>query len=151
VDGARELIHATAIALGGKAALIRGPSGSGKSDLALRCLALAPNTLWADQVRLVSDDQVTVTRSGVELVASAPATIAGRLEIRGIGIVAVPFEQQARVGLVVDLVEPRAIERMPDPADTADILGVSVALMRLAPWETSAAVKLITRLWLCPL
>lgn len=148
---AREIIHATAIALGGRAALIRGPSGSGKSDLALRCLALGPSPLWSDSIRLVADDQVVITCDGDGLVASPPSTIEGRLEARGIGIVAVPFVPHARVALVVDLARSGSIERMPGVADTVDLMGVSVPLIRLAPFEASAATKLVMRLSLCRL
>lgn len=149
MDAAHELVHATAIALDGRAALIRGPSGSGKSDLALRCLALGPALNWTRPARLISDDQVSLTRTGDILIAAPPPTIEGQLEVRGIGIISVPFEPQARVELVVDLVDSGQVERMPGEKDAICLLGVSLPLMRLAPFEASAAIKLVTRLSLC--
>ena len=92
------------MALGRRAALLRGASGSGKSDLALRFIALAGN---ADgHPALVADDQVFVEARGAggPLVRS-PETIAGKIEVRGIGIVDVPFIEDARLVLVCDLVE----------------------------------------------
>ena len=74
-----ETVHASTVASEGRAVLITGPSGSGKSDLALRLLDRG--------FTLVSDDQTIVTRVDDRLIASAPPTIAGKLEIRGIGIV----------------------------------------------------------------
>ena len=74
-----ETVHASTVASDGRAVLISGPSGSGKSDLALRLLDRG--------FTLVSDDQTIVRRDGDRLVASAPPTIKGKLEIRGIGIV----------------------------------------------------------------
>ncbi len=117
VDGARcrtvpmnstgngpELFHGTAVALGAEAALIRGASGSGKSDLALRCISMAPSALIPAQARLVADDQVLIERNDSGLVATCPAQIRGKIEVRGIGIVAVEAVPAARLVLVVDLV-----------------------------------------------
>ena len=88
MDDAPELFHGTCIALGRTAALLRGPSGSGKSDLALRFLFLArrgPAALEAPI--LVADDQVYLTRKSGRLLARAPESIRGRIEVRGVGIV----------------------------------------------------------------
>ena len=101
MDGAPELVHATAIAVGNAAALIRGAPGTGKSDLALRCLMFSASSLIPEAPRLVADDQVILTRVGGAVEARAPATILGKLEVRGIGIVAVPFTPGAEVRLVV--------------------------------------------------
>lgn len=146
MDGALELIHATAIAVGNDAALIRGPSGSGKSDLALRCLALAPGTLIPAPAGLVSDDQVCLERVGERLRASAPPAIRGKLEVRGMGILSVPAVESAELVLVADLVSPSEIERLPDPIPSLNLLGVEVPLLRLAPFEQSAPVKLLLAL-----
>src|SRR5689334_24249403 len=86
---ATELVHGTCVALGRRAALLRGPSGAGKSDLALRFLALSNED--GEKALLVADDQVFVGSNGSgELVASAPPTIAGKIEVRGLGIIEVP-------------------------------------------------------------
>ena len=86
VSARRELVHGTCVALGPHGALLRGGSGSGKSDLALRFLALAAEQDL--QPRLVADDQVWVEAKGDgSLVASPPETIAGKIEVRGLGIV----------------------------------------------------------------
>jgi serine kinase of HPr protein (carbohydrate metabolism regulator) len=146
VGDAAETHHGTAIALAGTAVLIRGPSGSGKSDLALRCLALAPTALTAVPAMLVADDYVTVTRTGDKLVAEAPATIRGKLEVRGLGIVTVPCLDRAELVLVADLVAPERIERLPDPAPEVDLAGVKLPLLHIVPFEASAPVKLLLAL-----
>ena len=139
---ARELIHGTCVALGSHAALIRGPSGSGKSDLALRFLALAVE-LGLEPL-LVADDQVWVERQNDgSLVASAPPTLAGKIEVRGLGIVQVPHREAARLALAVDLVLPQDVPRMPtDPPDRITIAGATLPVVKLAPFELSAALKL---------
>lgn len=152
MDGASERMHATAISLNGRAALIRGPSGSGKSDLALRCLSLAPSALVPAPARLVSDDQVIVRRQGLELCVSAPPQIAGKLEVRGLGIVEVAAEASAKAALIVDLVAhddiARMPDRMPDPWPKARILGLDVPILRLWPFAASApAVVLLALTW----
>ncbi|WP_215425799.1 HPr kinase/phosphorylase, partial [Campylobacter jejuni] len=80
MDGAVDHLHATAISVGGRAILIRGSSGSGKSDLAFRCLAVPVSQLNQAPARLVSDDQVLLRRQGLSLIASAPATLFGKIE-----------------------------------------------------------------------
>lgn len=126
-------VHATSVALDGDGILLRGPSGSGKSDLALRLI---------DQgARLVADDQTELERIGDTLEMRAPATIAGRIEVRGLGIIRVPALAAAPLRLVVDLVAPETIERLPEPQFCA-LLEVSVPLLRLAPFAASAPAKL---------
>jgi HPr kinase/phosphorylase len=143
---ATETHHGTAIALAGNAALIRGAPGAGKSDLALRCLATAPTALIASPTTLVADDQVVITRTGQRLMAEAPATIRGKLEVRGLGIVTVPHLASAELVLVADLTAPELIERLPDPAPETDLMGVRLPLLHIAPFEASAAVKLLLAL-----
>ena len=137
-------IHATAIALDGCAALLFGPSGAGKSDLALRCILQGA---WIDGrhclATLVADDQIIVDTSGGGLVARAPDTIAGHIEVRGLGIIAVASVPAAEIGLAVELVTPDAVERLPDPRPTRTILSVEVPLLRIAPFETSAHLKVM--------
>jgi HPr kinase/phosphorylase len=136
------LAHGTAVALGDSAVLIRGPSGSGKSDLALRCIGQAPGGIIRSIARLVADDQVVLTQQGSDLIVSAPATLAGRLEVRGVGIVEVPVQPTARLVLIVDLVAPDRIERMPEVA-TGSIAGVVLPRLLLTPFEATAALKLL--------
>ena len=126
------LIHASCVALGGKGVLLRGVPGAGKSDLALR--------LIESGAALVADDQVALTSSGEILLAASPARIAGLLEVRGIGIVSMDFVTQCPVHLVVDLVQPDTVERMPEAA-TVDLCGHRIAHVSLAPFEASAPVK----------
>jgi serine kinase of HPr protein (carbohydrate metabolism regulator) len=146
VDGASENVHGTAIALGAHAALIRGAPGTGKSDLALRCLAIAPTELVPAPAVLVADDRVDVVRAGERLTVSVPAAIRGKLEVRGQGIVTVPYAESAKLVLVVDLVAPERVERLPDPPRKAEILGLPLPLLQLAPFEAGAAVKLLVAL-----
>lgn len=135
------LVHGTCVALGERAALLRGGSGAGKSDLALRFLSLPPEGGLA--FNLVADDQVEISTRGTHsLVASPPATLAGRLEVRGLGIMTVPHLAKASLILVVDLVAPESVPRMPENAETVNLAGVALPLLRLAPFEASAPVKL---------
>lgn len=126
------LLHGTCVECSGVGVLIRGPSGSGKSDLALR--------LIDHGARLVADDQIEVTAPGDHLVAAAPSNLAGMLEVRGLGIMRLDAVASARLGLVVDLVAAELIERMPKD-ETVTIEGIAVARLNLAPFEASAAAK----------
>ncbi|HXF55447.1 MAG TPA: aldolase [Hyphomicrobiaceae bacterium] len=137
-----ELIHGTAIAVAGKAVLIRGPSGSGKSDLALRCVAAAPGAIASGPALLVADDQVLASRNGERLIVRSPDTIRGRMEVRGVGLVEVPFVAEAELVLVVDLVPPGTLARMPEPKPPAEIAGTLVPCVELDATEASAPFKL---------
>ena len=141
-----ECIHATAIAVGGRAALIRGASGMGKSDLALRCLSLAPSPLLVNSAVLVSDDQVRLRSRDGKIYASAPVELKGRLEVRGLGIMRVPAAETAEVALIIDLVAREAVERLPDPWPVTLLLGQSFPVLRLWAFEASAHVKLLLAL-----
>jgi serine kinase of HPr protein (carbohydrate metabolism regulator) len=135
------------VALGRAAALLRGPSGSGKSDLALRFLFLARRGPAAlEPPTLVADDQVQLERDGRRILVKAPESIRGRIEVRGVGIVEVKSHPDAELALVVDLVSPEEVPRMPEGDEVARLLGVDVPLMRLAPWEASAPIKLAVAL-----
>ncbi len=136
-------LHGTALAVGDRGVMIRGPSGSGKSDLALRVLALRPGPLVSAQPMLVADDRVLVTASDGHLTLGCPGPIRGLIEVRGVGIVAVPVVAGARLVLVVDLVRPGDVQRLPEQEDTAVIRGVRVPRIALAPFEPSAALKLV--------
>jgi len=134
------LVHATCVALrrGGvwRAVLLRGPSGAGKSDLTLRLIDAG--------ARLVADDQTRLARRGRMLIATPPIALAGRIEVRGLGIVKLARTQligSAPLALLVDLAPSAEIERLPEPA--FEILQeIKVPLMALAPFEASAVAKL---------
>lgn len=147
MDAATSTIHATCIAIGGFAAIIVGPSGSGKSDLAFRLLT----SVLRDGARpiepvLVADDQVVVERRGGSLYASPPASIAGLIEVRGIGIVEADHVVDAEILLAVDVTPGASIERLPDLHKSYHLLGLSVPLMRLRALEASAPGKVALRL-----
>ncbi|HVF82854.1 MAG TPA: HPr kinase/phosphatase C-terminal domain-containing protein [Sphingomicrobium sp.] len=126
-----ETLHASTVALDGRAVLICGPSGSGKSDLALRLLDRG--------FTLVSDDQTMVRRSGAGVLASAPPTIAGKLEIRGIGIVQMPTASDVRVTMVVELANE--LQRLPEDARERTILGLPIPLISVDARTASAPIK----------
>ena len=142
MKGARELVHGTCVALGERAVLLRGESGAGKSDLALRFLALEGE--GGDTPLLVADDQVWVeARGNGKVVASAPATLAGRIEVRGVGIMQVPHRSEATIVLVCDLSARESVPRQPpEPLDETEVAGVPVPCLRLTAFESSAALKL---------
>lgn len=125
-----DTIHATCVARGGHAVLLVGRSGAGKSDLALRLIDRG----WD----LVSDDYTIVTADARGLIAAPPATIAGRIELRGIGIVTLPHRTDVPVMLICDL--DAAVDRMPESRfDT--IAGRTLACIAVAALEPSAPIK----------
>ncbi|MGZ2411441.1 serine kinase of HPr protein (carbohydrate metabolism regulator) [Sphingomonas sp. F9_3S_D5_B_2] len=126
-----ETVHASTVALDGRAVLITGMSGSGKSDLALRLLDRG--------FILVSDDQTIVKREANRLIASAPPTIAGKLEIRGIGIVEMDHIEDVPVALLVELTGD--VQRLPDDSRDRPILGVPLPLISIDAMTASAPSK----------
>lgn len=126
-----ETLHASTVAIDGRAVLITGLSGSGKSDLSLRLLDRG--------FSLVSDDRTIVRKDGNRLIAAAPPTIAGKLEIRGIGIVDIDHVQDQPLALVVELASD--IERMPDEGSDRHILGIAVPMVRIDAMTASAPSK----------
>jgi serine kinase of HPr protein (carbohydrate metabolism regulator) len=138
-----QTIHATALAIGRAGVLLCGPSGSGKSDLALRLIDDSARPA-IDRARLVADDQTVLTVKNGLLLASAPPVLLGRIEVRGMGIVTLPgarVVQHVPIALLVDLVAPDAVERMPEPA-RRELLGLSLRVLALAPFEASAPARL---------
>ena len=131
-----ETVHASTVAIDGRAVLISGPSGSGKSDLALRLLDRG--------FGLVSDDQTLVRREGDRLVATPPPNIAGKLEIRGIGIVDMDNLTDVPIALLVELTSD--IQRMPDDSRERPILGVPLPLIGIDAMAASAPSKVAVAL-----
>jgi len=126
-----ETVHGTCVAINGRGVLIEGRSGSGKSDLALRLIDRG--------AQLVSDDYTVLLREGSVLAARPPATIAGKIEVRGVGIVEMPHAASAPLALVVRLVEAPA--RLPGERTVRSIAGVPVPEIALAAREPSAPIK----------
>jgi serine kinase of HPr protein (carbohydrate metabolism regulator) len=124
-------VHASAVLVGSRAVLIRGPAGSGKSRLALALLEAAQAGV-VRFARLVADDRAELSAwHGRLLVCPAPA-IAGLIEVRGLGIRRVPWEPIAVVGLVADLAAADA-ERLPEPAaGTTEIAGILLPRLAIA-------------------
>lgn len=115
------LVHAACVEWLGAGILIRGKSGAGKSDLALRLIDAG--------AALVADDQVLLENG----IASAPARLQGLLEVRGLGIVRLPFVKKTAVVLTIDLCSADEIERLPDRFG---------GIMRLDPFCASAVAKI---------
>jgi HPr kinase/phosphorylase len=147
VAAVAELVHATCIALDGRGVLIRGPSGSGKSDLALRCLAVPANGLIEHAAALVADDYVALECVADRLIARAPPALRHKLEVRGQGIVTVASIESAEIVLIAELVSAsEAIERLPDPVVLDRVCGKLIPVLRLHSFEASAAAKLLVAL-----
>jgi serine kinase of HPr protein (carbohydrate metabolism regulator) len=126
------LLHASCVAIGGRGVLLTGASGSGKSDLALRLIDRG--------AVLVADDGVVVHVEDGRIIATAGPNIAGRIEVRGLGIVDLPAVERVAIALAVALDRP--VPRMPDEALPGwTIAGVAVPVIALAPFESSAPVK----------
>ena len=136
-----QTVYGTTVAVDGDGVLLRGPSASGKSDLALRLIDAG--------AALVADDRTVVARENGAVVASPPAALAGKMEVRGLGIVTLPALPAAPLKLVVDLDESNSVERLP-PAASTRLLGVDIPVMRLAAFEGSAPAKIRLALRLKP-
>ncbi len=126
------LVHGTCVAIDGAGVLLRGPPGSGKSDLALR--------LIDSGAVLVADDQVVLARADGEIRADAPDALRNRLEVRGIGIIGVRTEP-APVALLVDLVPPEQVTRLPE-REVELVEGIALPVLAMTPFEASAPAKL---------
>lgn len=129
-DDPPQPVHASCVAIDGRGVLIAGPSGAGKSDLTLRLIDAG--------AMLVSDDYTVLTARDGVLHAAPPATIAGRIEVRGIGIVERPFARDIPVALWVEAGTP---ERMPE-AMTHVIAGIALPAYTLALLEASAPARI---------
>lgn len=130
-------VHASAVWVDGAGVLIRGPSGCGKSSLLLALL-------MADRPasRLVADDRVELAVVAGQLQASVPDILAGLLEIRGQGLVTVPYLSPVSIDLVVDLEPIERCVRMPEEADrTALIEGVVVRRLALPQGQADGWIR----------
>jgi serine kinase of HPr protein (carbohydrate metabolism regulator) len=125
------ILHGSAVAIGGNGVLLCGPSGSGKSDLALRLIDRG--------AKLICDDALHIEHSnGLPLLSCAP-NIAGKIEIRGIGICPVDFVPSAPLRLIVQLTQD--VERMPPEHQRINIADFSVPMFKLDPFQASSALK----------
>ena len=127
------LMHATCVWLAGRGILLRGQPGAGKSDLALR--------LMGGGGMLVADDQVALRAWPGWLEATAPAVLAGLIEVRGAGVVRVPYRRKARIDLLVDLMAAGDVPRLPEREHEV-VAGVGIPRYRLDLFEASAVAKL---------
>jgi len=130
-DAPSETVHASTIAIDGRAVVITGPSGSGKSDLALRLLDRG--------FTLVSDDQTIVTRQGDQVIATAPPSIVGKLEVRGIGIIEMETVTDVPIAIMIELTSE--IQRLPDDDHVRELLGVRLPLVSVDAKTASAPAK----------
>ena len=134
---ARLQIQGTCVALDGAGILLRGPPGSGKSDLALRLIDAGG--------LLVADDLCEIRRDGGQLLADLPAGVdasfRGRIEARGLGLLSVPDTGPVPLALVADLKPGEVPERLPEPAEVR-YLGLALPLVVLDPFQASAAARL---------
>ena len=127
----RQMLHGTAISIGGHGVLIMGESGSGKSDLALRLIDRG--------AILISDDVVFLeTHDNVPILTVAP-NIAGKIEVRGVGISSVDFLASAPLRLIVQFID--APDRLPEDIARASIGDYVVPVSKLNPFEHSSAIK----------
>ena len=130
-------LHASCVAIGDYGLLIRGASGAGKSDLVLRLI---------DENRgatLVADDQVMITEEEGFLFASPPQSLAGKLEIRGQGIVTRAYLAKVKLSHIIDLVAPAEITRMPEIAELQTThLGFAFPRLKLDAGQASAPARI---------
>lgn len=133
-------LHASAVFVGDRGVLVTGPSGSGKTEL---CLALLDHCrLWGAFARLVSDDQVFLSTAGERLIATAPETIAGLIEVRGLVPTRIPHEPGMVVDLLVRLVPGTQAPRMAEEL-SAEFLGCAVPALDLPANDARHAVAAV--------
>jgi HPr kinase/phosphorylase len=126
-------MQASAVAIAGRALLIEGPPGSGKSSLALALIDRGAG--------LIGDDAVTLTASGGLLIASPPPNIAGLLEVRGVGIATLPLASPAPTALILTLGGPRPARLPEAPLPTREIAGVSIPVLAFDPGHLAHAAR----------
>jgi HPr kinase/phosphorylase len=126
-------IYATSVVFCGHGLLLRGASGCGKSDLALRLMDAGGT--------LIADDHTIVEAMDGKVYAAPPESIRGLIEVRGVGLLQVPYCASARLHAVIDCVVPGTVERLPE-ARSAEFSGISLPLWSLTPFEASAVAKI---------
>jgi HPr kinase/phosphorylase len=131
-EAAHVRLHATCVQLGGVGVVLLGASGVGKSDLALRLIDAG--------ALLVADDQLEVEAGPTGLLGRPAERLAGLLEVRGLGILRLPYCRVSPLGLVVELDAATQAPRLPEPS-TYPILGTELPCLRLDPRQASAAAK----------
>ena len=127
-----DTVHATTVAINGDGVLIRGPAGSGKSDLALRLIDAGAS--------LIADDYTKLEITDGKVFVSPPETISGMMEIRGIGVMHIGTSGEAPLAMVVDLMRYELIERLPEHLNT-EIMGMAIPVIEVDPFEPSATAK----------
>ena len=127
----KEIRHASCVAVNGAGILITGPSGSGKSDLALRLIDRG--------AKLISDDYVELCRHDDQLLMEAPPQIAGKMEVRSLGIF--DCEHVSNIPLILQVRLKPQIERFPMDSQTETIMTMSIPTITLNPAEASAPIK----------
>lgn len=131
-SGPMDTFHATTVVIDGSAVMLRGPAGSGKSDLALRLIEAG--------ARLIADDYTEIEVRDGQLLAKAPPSIRGLLEVRGIGVMELDYMVSAPLHLIVNLVDFELIERLPEHL-SEEINGIQVPVVEVDPFEASASAK----------
>lgn len=137
-------IHANAVQILGHGVLLLGPTASGKSDLSLRLLHFT-SALLPKPCALISDDQTVLKKAGDKLIASPPPQLAGRMEVRGVGVLHFDHLEAGEIALALSLTTDTAPERIPDlHAQHSEFLGVRIPTIPHAPFEASAPEKAIS-------
>jgi len=134
-------IHATAILMDGKGVILRGPSGSGKSDLALRLIDRG--------AVLIADDRVDIFSENDDLHCTAPANLSGLLEVRGVGIIKLECAPKAPIDLIVDLEDLASQSRLPETG-TIELYAQTLRHLRLSAFAASTPAKIRLALTLGP-
>ena len=133
MTGTEQLVQASAVSIGGRALLIEGKPGSGKSSLALALIDRGATLIGDDGVQLVRDGEITV--------ATPPPNIAGKLEVRGVGIVDLPVAS-APLSLILTI-DPEA-PRYPEKLATRDILSIPIPVL---PFKAGDAIQALRAEW----